>query len=396
MMLGLNICLIPNAVSEALAATGCPTDFLVAPSSTTLEAEESTALLASDLQPEGFGTGTYTWSTQSSRLSLESDQASGPQAMSSITVRADTDPSPPSGPGELVEVTRVQPGCATITKQVHILVRKCKLYRLERPRIIAVATDSYLSPSTFFVDESLSVNHALGFGQDITFSRGRAQPYGVSVGSTTADLEDTMRELLDEFASNDADNKAQRLFDAFLTPRSSVTFWEDHDLTAAAEAHPNIVSFVSRALSAPNSPQRTSGKTRIHQALEQAGWDINRAVAPTDLGVPAFNTGSPTWASGDFDNGLGVMINGIQHALVIAKDYHYDQCRRSYYIKLEYVFYDVFGLDDDDLNEFGANGGFDSDASQGITAWWQLQHQHGYVPLITRIRFERAFTVPVP
>ncbi|MGZ3457848.1 MAG: hypothetical protein ACXU86_05005 [Archangium sp.] len=49
------------------------------------------------------------------------------------------------------------------------------------------------------------------------------------------------------------------------------------------------------------------------------------------------------------------------------------------------------------LKEYGADGGwFDSDAAQGITAWWQLQNQHGYVPLITRIAFEREFRVPVP
>lgn len=84
-------------------------------------------------------------------------------------------------------------------------------------------------------------------------------------------------------------------------------------------------------------------------------------------------------------------------AIVIAKAYRLDRARSEYSIKLEYVFYDVFGLDDDDLREYGADGGwFDSDAAQGITAWWQLQHQQGYVPLITRIAFEKDFTVPIP
>jgi hypothetical protein len=207
-------------------------------------------------------------------------------------------------------------------------------------------------------------------------------------------LERKMRKLLTEFASSDTHGKARRLFDAFLTPRRAVSIWSDADLTTAAEAHPNIVTFVHRALSAPNSPERSAGQTRIHQALQNAGWDIRRAVAPTDLGVPAFNRGNKVLATGDFGNGLGVMINGLQHAIVIAKEYHYNACRREYYIKLEYVFYDVFGLDDDDLREFGADGGYDSDAAEGITAWWQLQHQHGYAPLITRIAFEREFTAP--
>jgi hypothetical protein len=198
------------------------------------------------------------------------------------------------------------------------------------------------------------------------------------------------------FASNDPHGKARRLFNAFLAPNRAVRFWSDPDLDSTARAHANIVSWVSRAVSAPNSPERSAGQTRIHQALQNANWDINAAVAPTNLGVPAFHRGNKYLRTDDWANGLAVMINGVQHVVVIAKDYYFDACRREYYLKAEFVFYDVFGLDDDDLLEYGADGGYDSDAAQGITAWWQLQHQHGYAPLITRIAFEREFRVPVP
>lgn len=116
-------------------------------------------------------------------------------------------------------------------------------------------------------------------------------------------------------------------------------------------------------------------------------------IPPTDLGVPAFNQGSKVWTTGDFDNGLGLMLNGIQHAYVLATHYHYDQTIEKYCINLKFVFYDVFGLDDDDLNEFGASsdGAFSSNASVGITAWWQLQHQHGYAPLVTRIVVHKIY-----
>jgi hypothetical protein len=30
----------------------------------------------------------------------------------------------------------------------------------------------------------------------------------------------------------------------------------------------------------------------------------------------------------------------------------------------------------------------------GITAWWQLQHQYGYAPLVTRVVVEQSFEVP--
>lgn len=270
-------------------------------------------------------------------------------------------------------------------------------FQLAQPKIVAIATDSYLKPTMYVADALLPGRHVLGFGQDLSFARGRRQPHGPSVGKTPADLGGKMRVLLREFASNDPRGKARRLFDAFLKPQSSLLFWSDTGLTADAEAHPNITTFVHRALSAPNSPERTEGQTRIHQALEKAGWDINAASPATGLGVPAFNRGSPASHTGDFNNGLGVMINGVQHAIVVAKAYHLDRAKNEYYLKLEYVFYDVFGLDDDDLIEYGADGGwFESDAAEGITAWWQLQHQHGHAPLITRIAFEREFRVPLP
>lgn len=63
---------------------------------------------------------------------------------------------------------------------------------------------------------------------------------------------------------------------------------------------------------------------------------------------------------------------------------------------MRFIFYDVFGLDDDDLKEFGAksDGIFSSSASVGITAWWQLQHQHGFAPLVTRIIVNKRYEVP--
>ena len=52
----------------------------------------------------------------------------------------------------------------------------------------------------------------------------------------------------------------------------------------------------------------------------------------------------------------------------------------------------VFGLDDDDLNEYGADSSWNvSDAKKGITAWWQLQRQHSHAPLLTRAEITKEF-----
>src|SRR5262249_816384 len=121
--------------------------------------------------------------------------------------------------------------------------------------------------------------------------------------------------LLKVFDDDDDTDMARRLFDQFLAKQQQVIDWDDVDLTIAADAHPNIKTFCSRALGAP-PPYGTPpdpGKTRIHQALKAANWDVTKLVAPTDLGPPAFNLGDQftiPWVdpTGDFANGLGLMI----------------------------------------------------------------------------------------
>ena len=190
---------------------------------------------------------------------------------------------------------------------------------------------------------------------------------------------------------------ARRLFEKYKKKQSHVMIFSDHSLNIIVSRHPNIKEFCSRALFAPNSPFKSAGQVRIHQALKNANWDINKIVIPTNLGFSAFNLGSKVFSTQDFNNGLGVMINGVQHAYVIAIHYYYDKLNAKYHIKLRFVFYDVFGLDDEDLNEYGAesdNWMSLNKANVGITAWWQLQHQYAYAPLVTRIVLENSYEVP--
>jgi hypothetical protein len=272
----------------------------------------------------------------------------------------------------------------------------CKLYPVTPPRIVAIATDKYLTPTNPFPDTDLPGPITPKYGQDFTFGVGRAAPLGQDVGKTEKDLKPKMEKLLSIFASNDKSGTAKRLFDKFLAKQAKVTYFEDADLNAAAAMHQNIKYFCDAALSAPNTPHQAPGKTRIHQALKTANWDIQKLIAPADLGVPAFNEGTKAFQTQDWGNGLGLMINGVQHVFVVATHYYYDQSNKKYCITLQYRFYDVFGLDDEDLKRFGAksDGLFSTAAGVGITAWWQLQHQHGYAPLVTRILLEKTYEVP--
>ena len=271
----------------------------------------------------------------------------------------------------------------------------CSMHPLNPPKVVAVAKDKYLKPRYPFPDP----RHLRGawvpkYGQDITFGYGRKAPTGHSVGKSATDLERKMRALLSVFASDDKSGKAKRLFDEFLKKQKRVKYWDDKSLDIAAGRHPNILHFCNAALSAPGS-----GKFRIHQALKQANWDVTKIKVPTGLGVPAFNVGSKVLQSRDWGNGLSAMINGVQYVYVLAKDYHYDKASQRYCITLKFVFYDVFGLDDDDVKEFGPGSHYAvarryapvAEAEDGIMAWWQLQHQHGYAPLITRISVQKSY-----
>jgi hypothetical protein len=282
-----------------------------------------------------------------------------------------------------------------------MILMGCSARPLPRPKIAAIATDKYLTQTHSSIDPTISGAGGTPpkYGQDWTFGSGRAAPLGHDVGKTEVELKPKMRRLIGVFASNDQTGMAIRLFDNFLAKQSRQFYFDDTSLNQVAAGHTNIKFFCDAALSAPNLPNRSIGKTRIHQALKSAGWDISKLVAPTDLGVPAFNIGDKAGlfgSSGDFANGLGVMINGVQHVYVLATHYCHDAKTNTYSIRLKYIFYDVFGLDDDDLLEYGSksDGLLSSSAGVGITAWWQLQHQHSYAPLITRIIIEKTYDAP--
>ena len=263
--------------------------------------------------------------------------------------------------------------------------------------LMATAVSSYIARTlrtTRFDDRSNPVIPIFRLGQDTAFGMGRAAPDGQSVATTVPALKTRMRRLLGIFAANDTDGKARTLMNSFLGHHRTLMFHSQTRLDAAVNAHANVDYFCEAALGAPGRRAAAPGVVRIHQRLEQAGWNIQRTVPATGLGPPALNLGNKVLGTGDFGNGLGLMVNDIARVYVIATHYDHYPSQNRYEIRLKYVFFDVFGLDDDDLAEYGASSDWNvSNAKIGITAWWQLQHQHGFAPLITRMTAERQFEV---
>jgi hypothetical protein len=211
-----------------------------------------------------------------------------------------------------------------------------------------------------------------------------------------AELEPKLRALLGIFAKQDTEGIAARLLNTFLQKSSKVRFFDDRQLNHAVAYHDNVKAFCRNALGAPNIGAETHGKVRIHQALKAVRWDINKMTAPTDLAPPALNKGGRFFGTEDWANGLVLAVDGIQYAYCIATKYCYDSRLGKYTISIRFVFYDVFGLDDVDLERFGAKSNAPVQplaAAKGITAWWQLQHQHRYAPLVTRMIVDRNYEV---
>lgn len=278
------------------------------------------------------------------------------------------------------------------------LILNCIIHKLSKSFLIAKATSSYLR--SIKLTEKLKVNgDVLDLGQDITYSSNRKAPGNRFVGVDVKTLKDKMYELLDEFAEEDKSGMAKRLFDRFLKKNKSVEVFMDAALNKAIEKHPNFISFSELTLAAPGTKGANPKKTRIHHALNKANWDINKVALIDDLGTPAFNLGAKQfWGKArgikDFGNGLALMINDVSYVFVYVEKYNYNSCKQQYHITLKFILYDVFGLDDNDLIEFGASTPLDLfDAPQGITAWWQLQHQFNYAPLLTKAVVYRDFAV---
>src|SRR4051794_40534570 len=98
-------------------------------------------------------------------------------------------------------------------------------YPVAPQKIVAIATDSYLTPTYDFADKDIPGTPPQ-YGQDFTFGTGRFLPAGMSVGGTEAALKPQMEALLGVFASDDHTGMARRLFDRFLAKQTQVTYFE--------------------------------------------------------------------------------------------------------------------------------------------------------------------------
>ncbi len=234
---------------------------------------------------------------------------------------------------------------------------------------------------------------SLEFNKAITYGTGGTLPFGEEVSSVEADLKKIILVLPKSY---DTTPKAANEFNAFLTKNSTPQIYTDPDLDKTIAADANFIGFSDFTLNAPGTVHYDPSRIRLHQALKIHGWNINAVNELSGLRVLAFNAGVqyPYFNSGDAANGLTVMIDTVGHALIFVKDYSYSSARGKYDVELVFDLFDAFGLGDENM----ARAGYKStvvnrlEENRGFTAWWQLQHQFAYAPLVTKASITRRFS----
>jgi hypothetical protein len=274
---------------------------------------------------------------------------------------------------------------------------------------------------TFSVKGADGKNYPLQFDDEINFGTGGKLPFGEEVSkfepdikkrilfqpATEADLRQKILVLPKTYGYSTQPMAANE-FNAFLMKNSAVHIYTDPHLDQTVLSDDHFKAFSDFTLNAPGLGHYDPARPRLHQFLQIVGWNINY-VTPQKLkdfskknpwGVLAFDEGSRQvpipimGTSGDFANGLKIMIDSVCHTLIFVKDYSYSSKSNKYDIELLFELYDGFGLNDANIHLAGykAQTGNRFPENEGFTAWWQLQHQLAYAPLVTKVSVTRRFT----
>lgn len=198
-------------------------------------------------------------------------------------------------------------------------------------------------------------------------------------------------------------------FNTFLKKNSAPQIYTDPALDRTVASDDNFKAFSDYILNAPGLGHYDKGRLRLHQFLQIVGWNINHVTKQKledfskSNGKPpqvlAFDNGLLQFpypfigTSGDFANGLKIMIDAVCHTLIFVKDYTYSSARGKYDIELLFELYDGFGLNDANIQLTGYKAEVRNQLpeNKGFTAWWQLEHQFGYAPLVTKVSVTRCF-----
>ena len=243
------------------------------------------------------------------------------------------------------------------------------------PRVIGSKSQSYLADSPVkiaFNDPDYLPGIRPAFGQDLQFSGGSKAreiqdwQWLTSDASTEATLRADMQRLRFTFSITDRQEISNSLVEEFFTPRDHVVAFTRESLNDVTKAHPSFITY------------RANMINEFGRRFERVGFNLRSFGRIQNIPLPNFRRFA------DRLRGTFFMVDRLAHTYTLLTDIEFDPNGRSYHCKFRFLFYDVFGLDDNDVRRYGLNS--------GVRAWWLLQHQYGYAPLVTRIVVDTSMT----
>jgi len=190
-----------------------------------------------------------------------------------------------------------------------------------------------------------------------------------------------MRQLPELFSTGDSQMRsvASDMVEHFLNGTANP--YSNDILTNRVRKHQNTINFVAGLKSVIVS-DLTLQNNNLY--LISQGDDFKNKIKT--IGKPSYNLSS------DYTNGLKICLNGIMGFNV--KITEFSVSGSNYSIKIEYILFDHFGLDDDDVTKSGWYSEFLGYTAQ-FGSWYVLQRYENcnnkYKLFVTYVLFEETY-----
>jgi uncharacterized protein (TIGR03034 family) len=142
--------------------------------------------------------------------------------------------------------------------------------------------------------------------------------------------------------------------------------YENTDLTNAVIDHSSSKAFIAAVKKVVNEyVNEKKGEISELEITDSGNGKLYEKLVRDKVDNPKFS---------DWFSGLGITINDVWAYQIFITDYRVSG--NNYEMKLEYVYYDHFGLDYPDIQKYNYNIFY---------SWFVLQHFKGYKPFVTKI-----------
>jgi len=191
-----------------------------------------------------------------------------------------------------------------------------------------------------------------------------ADPHGINIGRldqmTDEELFHEMTELFKFYSSGDLQKVAEYFIMRFRQNEGGV--YENETLNDYINSSFEFINF------------RQNFYKNFEAALKAADGDASKIESVPLPDLPQFNS---------IFGGLGIIVHGTQMAKIYIEEISVNRTSGNYYAVFNIQLFDDFGVSRKDVLKF-QNKSVSPPYTNGLQAWWILQHRRNYRPFVTR------------